>query len=169
MIIVVMGVSGSGKSTIAKTLARKLHIEYADADSFHSAANVAKMSKGEPLTDADRIPWLESLRSAIETWIKEGRNVTLACSALKNSYRDILNVDAKIVRFAFLKGSYSLFASRLEKRTTHFMKTTMLKSQFEALEEPDENDATICDAGQSVMDIVSQIISANFDSISSAH
>ncbi len=161
MIIIVTGVAGSGKSTIAKTLARKLRIEYFDADSFHSSQNVEKMRSGEALTDEDRLPWLESMQDAIRGWISSGNNIVLACSALKSSYRDILNVDPTMVQFVFLKGSERLFASRLARRQNHFMKAGMLSSQFEALEEPGPEDATICDAGQTVAEIVAQIIASN--------
>jgi gluconokinase len=161
LIIVVMGVAGSGKSTIARTLARKLHIKFVDADSFHSPANIEKMAKGLPLTDEDRLPWLQSIRDAIAGWINAGEDVALACSALKQSYRDILKVDPAQVRFAFLKGSYGLFWSRLSRRQSHYMKESMLASQFAALEEPGADEATICDAGLGIMDNVAQIISAN--------
>lgn len=159
MIIVVMGVAGSGKSTIAKTLARKLVIEYVDADDFHSSGNVEKMRRGIPLTDEDRMPWLQALRDAVKGWIAEKKSVVLACSALKRSYRDILNVDDKLVRFFYLKGSSKLFASRLAKRESHFMKESMLASQFAALEEPTAEEATMCDARGTVMEIVSFMIS----------
>jgi gluconokinase len=161
MIFVVTGVAGSGKSTIAKTLARKLRIEYVDADDFHSEANINKMRNGEALTDEDRLPWLQAMRSAIEGWIHSGKNVVLACSGLKKAYRDILKVDEQQVRFAYLKGSQRLFASRLARRKDHFMKGNMLASQFATLEEPTASEATICDASQSVQQIVSHIISEN--------
>ncbi|MBX9690315.1 MAG: gluconokinase [Candidatus Obscuribacterales bacterium] len=161
MIIVVMGVAGCGKSTIAKTLARKLKIEFVDADSFHSQENIAKMSSGVSLSDEDRYPWLESLRTAISQWIKEERSVALACSALKAEYRRILNVDAEKLLFVYLKGNQRLFASRLARRKTHFMKENMLASQLETLEEPSEEEAMICDAGQPVINIVRSIIAGS--------
>lgn len=154
MIIIVTGVAGSGKSTIARTLARKLRIDYVDADTFHSSHNVEKMRSGQPLTDADRAPWLQSLRSAITDWIAEDRQVVLACSALKRSYRDLLCVDAKKVRFAYLKGNYELFHSRLTRRTTHFMHADMLASQLATLEEPGSQEAIICDARQPIKAVV---------------
>lgn len=158
MIVVVMGVAGSGKSTIAKTLARKAGMRYEDADSFHSAENVAKMRSGEALDDSDRQPWLDALQQAMKEWIASGKSVALACSALKKKYRDQLKVDSTQVKFAFLKGSYPLFHSRLQRRSKHFMSAAMLASQFEALEEPDPREAIICDASQSVPDICKQIL-----------
>jgi len=159
MILVVMGVSGSGKSTIARTLARKLKLKYVDADAFHSEANIQKMSSGLPLTDQDREPWLGSIATAMKGWIATDENVALACSALKKQYREILLVDKNNVRFIYLRGSFELFESRMAKRTKHFMKSQMLKSQFEALEEPDDSEAIICDARKPVSEIVSSVIS----------
>ena len=158
MIYIVMGVAGSGKSTIAKVLARKLKIEFVDADQYHSAANVAKMKGGTPLTDEDRFPWLNSLADAIRGWIEKGESKTLACSALKRSYREILNVDPKNVRFIYLQGSYKLFAERLSRRKKHFMKEKMLLSQFETLEEPTADEAIICDANDSIFELVTHAV-----------
>lgn len=158
MILVVMGVSGSGKSTIAKTLARKSSMKYEDADSFHSAENVAKMRAGEPLNDSDRQPWLNALQEAMKDWIASGQSVALACSALKKKYRDQLKIDPEQVKFAYLKGSYPLFYSRLQRRKKHFMSAEMLESQFNALEEPDAHEAIICDASQSIPEICQTII-----------
>src|SRR5258705_11888889 len=115
MIVVVMGVTGSGKTTVGNLLTQQLGWEFADADSFHSAENVEKMRLGIPLGDADRAPWLNSLRYAIEQWIAQGKNVVLACSALKNSYREHLFVSSE-VKFVFLKGSYDLIYRRLVLR-----------------------------------------------------
>jgi carbohydrate kinase (thermoresistant glucokinase family) len=154
-----MGVSGSGKSTIAKTIARKLRIKYIDADSFHSPENVKKMASGTPLTDEERLPWLQSLRTVISEAIASDTSVTLACSALKKSYREILNPDPKFVHFAYLKGSYELFAKRLSRRQSHFMKESMLSSQFATLEEPQADEAIICDARKGIMEIAAQVIS----------
>ena len=152
-----MGVAGSGKSTVAKVLAKHLCWQYKDADSYHSPENVAKMSSGIALTDEDRMPWLESMRKDIEQWIATEQNMILACSALKRSYRDILMVDETAQHFVYLKGPPQLFAARLARRKSHFMKQNMLNRQFEALEEPDSSEATICDARHSIKEIVLQI------------
>src|SRR6202158_2108316 len=119
MIIVVMGPTGSGKTTIASLLAKRLGCDFVDADAFHSAANKAKMHQGIPLTDADRAPWLAAIHQQIERWLAEKRNVVLACSALKQSYRDQLWQGGDVT-LVYLKGSYDLIAQRLRTRTGHF-------------------------------------------------
>jgi gluconokinase len=136
MIVVVMGVTGSGKTTVGNLLAEQLGWEFADADSFHSAANVEKMRLGIPLGDADRAPWLDSLNHAIKQWIAEQRNVVLACSALKKSYRARLAAGSD-VKFVYLKGSYDLIYKRLQLRHGHFASEKILAGQFADLEEPD--------------------------------
>ena len=136
MIVVVMGVSGSGKTTIGKLLASELDWDFADADDFHPQANVQKMAAGIPLTDQDRAPWLQRLRQVIFERLSANQNLVLACSALKASYRELLAVDPERMLFVYLKGSYELIASRMLERKGHFMKEEMLKSQFDALEEP---------------------------------
>lgn len=157
MIVIIMGVAGSGKTTVAKVLARHLHWEFRDADAYHSKENVEKMSNGIALTDEDRKPWLEAMRNDIETWIASGRNMILACSALKKNYRNILMVHNDAQRFVYLKGPAQLFEARLARRKAHFMKQNMLASQFEALEEPDSSEATICDARRNLKEIILQI------------
>ena len=144
--IVVMGVSGAGKSTVGKIVAAKLNCPFRDADSFHPAANIAKMSRGEPLTDEDRWPWLD----AIAAWIAEHRAAgtlcVVTCSALKRAYRDIVtNRQSDDVRLVYLQGEFSLIEARLKARTGHFMPPGLLRSQFAALEEPsaDENAITV--------------------------
>jgi gluconokinase len=131
-----MGVSGSGKSTIASMLAHRLHWIYEDGDWFHPASNVEKMHHGEPLTDADRWPWLR----AIAAWIDETRQVgnhgIVACSALKRAYRDILVGERKDVEIVFLNGDRDLIARRIAARNGHFMPASLLESQFAALETP---------------------------------
>lgn len=137
MIIVVLGVSGSGKSTISKGLSLALNIPYYDADDFHPIANINKMSSGQPLNDKDREPWLEELAQNLSEWSRE-KGAVLACSALKEKYRTLLNSNCedKII-WVYLKGDYELIKSRMESRKDHFMSSQMLKSQFEALEVPE--------------------------------
>jgi gluconokinase len=155
MIILVMGVSGSGKTTIGKMLAEDLQWEFQDADAFHPAANIEKMSHDIPLSDADRLPWLQAMQQAIAKWLQEGKNVVLACSALRASYRQQLYQDQEQVRVVYLKGSFELIKHRLEHRHGHFMKTGLLCSQFDTLEEPE--DAIKMDISQSPAVIVQQI------------
>ncbi len=138
MIILVMGVTGSGKSTIGKMLAGSLQWEFSDADTFHPPANIEKMSQGIPLNDADRAPWLEKLQQAIADWLLQEKNVVLACSALKAAYRQRFCRDRSRVRLVYLKGSFELLASRLAQRQDHFMQKTLLLSQLQTLEEPEE-------------------------------
>lgn len=133
-VIIVMGVSGSGKTTVGELLAKELHIPFKDADDFHPKENVSKMSNGIPLNDNDRIPWLELLSEKIEGWSKE-RGAVLACSALKEKYRTIL-ASKGAVSWVYLKGSKDLIASRMSERAGHFMKPELLDSQFNDLEEP---------------------------------
>ncbi len=154
MIVVIMGVTGSGKTTVGTLLAKNLGWEFADADSFHSPANVEKMRLGIPLDDADRAPWLASLRRAMERWIAKGQNVVLACSALKNSYRNQLSIGSD-VRFVYLKGSYDLIDQRLRLRHGHFATDTILAGQFADLEEPD--DAVTVSIDQSPEAITAEI------------
>lgn len=135
MIVLLMGVSGSGKTTVGKLLANHLGWNFEDADEFHSPANIEKMSQGIPLTDEDRAPWLATLASAIRDWLSGSENVILACSALKQKYRDQLLIDRQ-VKLVYLRGSFELILSRLQQRGSHYMKAEMLRSQFEALEEP---------------------------------
>ena len=126
-----------GKDDRGHVLAQQLGWEFADADDFHPPANVAKMKAGIPLDDADRAPWLASLRQAIEQWIAKRQNVVLACSALKKNYRDELAVDRE-VRFVYLKGSYDLIYQRLKQRHGHFASEKILAGQFADLQEPDD-------------------------------
>ncbi|MBD6616070.1 gluconokinase [Komarekiella sp. 'clone 1'] len=139
MIILVMGVSGSGKTTIGLLLADALHWEFKDADAFHSPANIEKMRLGIPLSEDDRIPWLQALQRAIAQWLQEDKNVVLACSALKASYRQFLSLDSDRVKLVYLKGSFEVIQKRLQERHNHFMSEKLLKSQFDALEEPPDS------------------------------
>ena len=149
-----MGVTGSGKTTVGTVLAQQLGWEFADADDFHPSANVAKMKAGIPLDDADRAPWLASLRQVIEQWIAKRQNVVLACSALKKDYRDELAVHRE-VRFVYLKGSYDLIYQRLKLRHGHFASEKILAGQFADLQEPD--DAFTVEIDQPVEEIVAEI------------
>jgi len=136
MIVIVMGVVGAGKTTVGRLLAEQSGWEFADADDFHPPSNVEKIRHGISLNDDDRKPWLDSLRKAINSWIAEHRNVVLACSALKRSYRHELAVGPE-VRFVYLKGSVDLIAERLRARHGHFAGEQILAGQFADLEEPD--------------------------------
>lgn len=159
MILVVMGVVGSGKTTIGRLLAEELHFEFADADDYHSAENIEKIHHGTALSDADRAPWLARLRELILDWqartiegVKTGG--VLACSALKASYREELRVSSE-VRFVYLKGSAELIAQRLAARHGHFANASILASQIADLEEL--SDAIVVDIAKTPQEIVSDI------------
>lgn len=137
-IIILMGVSGSGKTTIGKKLAAKLGWNFYDADDFHPQTNLEKMSQGIPLTDEDRWPWLDRLRSLILELIERDQPAVLACSALKASYRERLLRDTRRTALVYLRGDYRLIKRRMEAREDHYFEADMLRSQFEALEEPRE-------------------------------
>ena len=154
MIVIIMGTTGSGKTTIGTLLAKRLGWEFVDADDFHPPANVEKMKRGIALTDADREPWLKALHDKIVEWITEVSNVVLACSALKQSYRDELRA-GRDVKFVYLKGSYELFSQRVLVRKGNFAKQDLLASQFATLEEP--TDAITVDAAPSPEQIVSEV------------
>ena len=178
LVIIVMGVSGAGKSTVAQALASALNLRYFDADDFHSDLNKAKMASGVPLTDADREPWLNSLANAIGQWQNEEQQneeaknkedateegadkrqgAVLACSALKESYRQRLMGDSEAVRLVYLKASYEEIYQRMQQRENHYMKADMLKSQFATLEEP--VDAIVVNASLSIEKIIGQIIAS---------
>jgi gluconokinase len=154
MILIVMGVTGAGKTTIGTLLARQLGWTFADADDLHPQANVEKMSRGIPLTDADRQPWLQLLRKQISDWIAESQNAVLACSALKSDYRRMLEV-GPTVRFIYLKGSADLIAHRLRLRHGHFAGEQILAGQFADLEEPEA--AVSVDISRSPEEVVMEI------------
>lgn len=143
--IIVMGVSGAGKSTIAEALASRLAWRYEDGDKFHPPGNVAKMRAGQPLTDADRRPWLQAIADEIDRLSALGERAIIACSALKRAYRDILVHGRNDVRIVYLKGTQQLIASRLARRKGHFMPPGLLTSQFNTLEPPgaDERPITV--------------------------
>jgi carbohydrate kinase (thermoresistant glucokinase family) len=135
-VIVLMGVSGAAKTTVGRLLAGMIGAEFEEGDKFHPQANIAKMSGGTPLTDADRLPWLAAIAQSIDQAREEGRGVVVACSALKRAYRDILIGGREDVRLVYLKGSLGLIEGRLGARKGHFMPPQLLKSQFASLEEP---------------------------------
>jgi gluconokinase len=141
--LVVMGVSGSGKSTIAEQLAARLGWRYVDGDLFHPPANVAKMSAGHPLTDEDRWPWLRAIAAEIDRLVAAGTRAVVACSALKRAYRDILVHGRDDVRIVFLDGAKDLIAKRLATRKGHFMPPGLLDSQFKTLEPPQPSEQPI--------------------------
>ena len=152
-----MGPAGSGKTTVGKLLAAQLSWEFADGDDFHPPANIEKMSRGIPLTDEDRLPWLRSIREAMLQWQAQGKSAVIACSALKRSYRDLLGIgpNANDIRLVYLKGSYDLLLERLHSRKGHYMKEQMLASQLADLEEPE--DALTIEVSKSPEEIVSEV------------
>jgi gluconokinase len=155
MVILIMGVSGSGKTTIGNDLASELDWKFRDADEFHSAANIEKMRQGIPLNDDDRRPWLQALRQAIDEALQSNANLILACSALKAAYRQVLGEPSDQIKSVYLKGSFELIEQRIKQRQGHYMKANLLRTQFDALEEP--NDAIVVEIDQSSSAIVQQI------------
>lgn len=143
VIAVVMGVSGSGKTTVAALLANALGCQFQEGDDLHSANNIEKMRDGAPLTDEDRLPWLQKLAGVIEGWRARGESGVLACSALKKSYRDILVGKHRDVTLIYLKGSYDLVSQRMGTRQKHFMPVALLQSQISALQEPTADEHPI--------------------------
>ena len=155
MIVVVMGVSGSGKTTVGRLLAQRLGWAYYEGDEFHSAENIEKMSKGISLDDGDRGPWLASLKEAIDKCADSGTGAVIACSALRRTYRQTLGAGVVDIRFVYLKGDFETIVERMKFRSSHYMKADMLESQFSSLEEPDE--AIEIDIRNSPQDIVARI------------
>ena len=151
-----MGVSGCGKSTVGYLLSQRLGWPFYDADHYHPAENIAKMAQGIPLTDADRLPWLEHLADLIQEHLTRGESLVLACSALKEHYRTRLERGQPEVQFVYLQGSFELILARMQAREGHYMKANLLKSQFDALEEPE--DALVVPIDQPVEEIVDAVI-----------
>ncbi len=137
MIILVMGVSGSGKTTIGQKLAEILNAKFYDGDDFHPEENIAKMRQNIPLTDRDRQPWLQALQQIIDQGVDQHQNIVLACSALKKNYRDQLFKNYQQMTLVYLTGSFDLIKTRLKQRSDHFMREDLLQSQFDALEPPE--------------------------------
>jgi gluconokinase len=156
VVVIIFGVSGAGKTTLGKLLARKLSWVFYEADDFHSPANIEKMHAGIPLTDEDRWPWLESLRELIKR-LDAKEDAVLACSALKHAYRRFLRVNDQ-VKFVYLRGDYPLVANQLRKRKGHFMNPELLKSQFADLEEPRAAEGILTvDLGRTPRELVQEI------------
>ncbi len=156
IVVVIMGVAGAGKTTIGRRLAQQLHWTFLDADDFHPAENILKMTRGEPLDDTDRAPWISAMQRALAEQVRQGNSVVLAASMLKDSYRAQLAAGPPTVQYVYLLASPELIARRLARRSDHFMKAEMLASQFDALEEP--AGALIVDADQLPDDIVAAVI-----------
>lgn len=157
--VIIMGVSGSGKTTIAEALAKKLGFSCEDGDSYHPESNVAKMRSGIPLTDEDRWPWLRAIAQAIDSKADADTPVVIACSALKRAYREVLVHGREDVRIVYLKGSRDLIAKRLALRTDHFMPASLLDSQLATIEQPLPEERVITvDIDASVDEIVARIV-----------
>jgi len=158
MVIVLMGVCGCGKTTVGKAMSDQLGWPFYDADEFHSAANVAKMEAGQPLTDEDRLPWLQDMANSIDRWTQQRQDAILACSALKSSYRQMLREGQPEIQFVFLTGDQALLEQRMANRKDHYMPAQLLESQLETLEEP--VDALVMDFDQPADQIARAICQA---------
>ncbi|MBU6488174.1 MAG: gluconokinase [Burkholderiales bacterium] len=161
MILIVMGVSGAGKTLIGELLAERLGCSFVDGDVFHSATNKKKMAQGIALTDDDRRPWLASIREAIEDKVRAGESLVVGCSALKRAYRDVLRGGAQgdgVVRFVYLKGSFEVLHERLATRGRHFFNPSLLQSQLDTLEEPGEDEAITVGIELSPPAIVDEVV-----------
>ena len=156
MVVILAGVTGSGKTTIGRLLAQELGWKFYDADAFHTAANVGKMQRGIPLDDEDRRPWLDSLRALVEDSLARGEHAVLACSALKAAYRRHLRVSDEVA-LVHLDADYALIAGRLAHRREHFMNPSLVRSQFDALEPPSKDEALVVDASRAPASIVAAI------------
>jgi gluconokinase len=154
--VVLMGVSGSGKTAVGTELSKQLGSPFLDADDFHPAANKEKMHRGEPLTDEDRLPWLETLNAELRQRLNAGQSVILACSALKESYRKILHQDLANVIFVYLKVDRAVLERRLAERKGHFFPKSLLDSQLATLEDP--HDAVVVDENREIPEVVADLI-----------
>lgn len=160
--IILMGVSGSGKSTIGAAVAREIKAKFIDGDDLHPRANIQKMASGQPLNDDDRAPWLQRLNDAAYSLNHKNESGIIVCSALKRRYRDLLRKDNDNMVFIYLKGSFETILARLQARSGHFMPTDLLKSQFDALEEPtaDEKDVVCVDIDTDIEGVVDRCVAA---------
>ncbi|PTV46062.1 gluconokinase [Acinetobacter oleivorans] len=158
MIVIAMGVCGTGKTLIGELLSEQLACEFLDGDTLHSAANKSKMSQGIPLTDEDRMPWLQAIRKVIEEKQQAGETAVFTCSSLKRVYRDILRGPDQNVQFVYLKGSYELLQQRLAERAGHFFDPSLLQTQLDTLEEPDAHEAITIDIALTPEQIVVQVM-----------
>lgn len=156
MIIVLMGVSGSGKSTVGSLLAARLGCAFFEGDDFHPAENIQKMSRGIALSDEDRLPWLARIKREIDSYSAQRCDAVWACSALRRQYREILADGVSDIRFVYMKGDEEVIRERMDARRNHYMRATMLASQLASLEEPD--NAIVVDIRNSPGDVVSRIV-----------
>ena len=157
MIVILMGVSGTGKTTVGALLAKAIDASFCDADELHPAFNIAKMVSGEPLNDDDRLPWLQQVKARIDDATNCSESLVVACSALKQRYRRLFRIDEGNPRFVYLHGTKNLVGERLRSRKGHFMQAALLDSQFEALEAPSPDEALTVDITATPNDIVAQI------------
>ena len=158
--IILMGVSGSGKSTIGAAVAREIKAKFIDGDDLHPRTNIQKMASGQPLNDDDRVPWLQRLNDAAYSLNHKSETGIIVCSALKRHYRNLLRQDNENMVFIYLKGGFDVILARLQARSGHFMPTDLLKSQFDALEEPgtDEQDVICVDIDTDIESVVSRCV-----------
>ena len=162
IVLIVMGVSGCGKTPVAALLAGRLGWRFQEGDALHPPANVDKMRHGVPLNDADRLPWLDSIGALIDRWSAEGASGIITCSALKRAYRERIRAGRPAVEFIFLRGARELVSARLARRSGHYMPASLLASQFEALEEPGADEPVIAvDIGRPPDQIVEAILSSS--------
>jgi gluconokinase len=163
VVLVVMGVTGSGKTTVASILARDLHWSYQDGDSLHPLSNIEKMKAGRPLTDGDRAPWLEKVAEWVDQHLDAGSSGIITCSALKRSYRDVINRRGSGVVFVFLSAAKETIAARLSARRDHFMPPTLLESQVADLEEPSPDEPALRVDASAAPDVIAETVMAELD------